>query len=71
MPDECDISIIGGGPAGLTAAYYAARAGMDVILFERRPSPGQESHPCGGMVAPIPGFVTLESSERGAGCPVQ
>ena len=29
-----DIIIIGGGPAGMTAAIYAARAGKSVILFE-------------------------------------
>lgn len=31
---DCDIIIIGGGPAGMTAAIYAARAGKKVILFE-------------------------------------
>ena len=31
---SCDLVIIGGGPAGLTAAIYGARAGKKVILFE-------------------------------------
>ena len=29
-----DIGIIGGGPAGYTAALYAAKTGKFVILFE-------------------------------------
>lgn len=31
---ECDVIIIGGGPAGMTAAIYLRRAGKNVILFE-------------------------------------
>ena len=30
-----DLVIVGGGPAGLTAALYAAREGMDTILVDR------------------------------------
>jgi glutaredoxin-like protein len=30
-----DLIIIGGGPAGLTAAIYASREGSDVLLIER------------------------------------
>lgn len=36
-----DIIIIGGGPAGLTAAIYALRAGMNVIVLERLGIGGQ------------------------------
>lgn len=36
-----DIAIVGGGPAGLSAAYTAAKAGAKVILFERDKSIGQ------------------------------
>ena len=31
---ECDVIVIGGGPAGMTAAIYLGRAGKKVILFE-------------------------------------
>ena len=36
-----DIIIIGGGPAGYTAALYAARAGLDTLVIERMASGGQ------------------------------
>jgi thioredoxin reductase (NADPH) len=34
-----DIIIIGGGPAGMTAGIYSARAGMDALLIESTYSP--------------------------------
>ena len=36
-----DIAIVGGGPAGMTAALYAARAGKSVLLFEGEMLGGQ------------------------------
>lgn len=41
-----DIIIIGGGPAGLSSAIYAARAGYSVIVFE--------GLTCGGQAATTP-----------------
>ena len=36
-----DILIIGGGPAGMTAALYALRAGKSVLLLEKNAFGGQ------------------------------
>jgi len=37
---EVDVAIAGAGPSGLTAAYYLAKAGKKVAIFERRLSVG-------------------------------
>lgn len=34
------VAIVGSGPAGLTAAYYLAKLGHPVTVFEARPEPG-------------------------------
>jgi thioredoxin reductase (NADPH) len=38
---DYDLIIIGGGPAGLTAGLYAARANMTVVLFEAKDIGGE------------------------------
>ena len=34
------VAVIGGGPAGMSAAYFLGRAGVDVTIFERKDSLG-------------------------------
>jgi thiazole biosynthesis enzyme len=33
---ETDVAIVGGGPSGLVAGYFLARAGKKIVLFERK-----------------------------------
>jgi thiazole biosynthesis enzyme len=37
---DVDVAIVGAGPSGLSAAYYLARSGKKVVIFERRLSVG-------------------------------
>src|SRR5258708_13404729 len=38
-PEGCDVAVIGGGPAGRTAAILLARCGYKVIALEKAPHP--------------------------------
>ena len=49
-----DMIIIGGGPAGYTAALYAARAGLDTVVLERMSAGGQMA--LTGDIDNYPGF---------------
>lgn len=41
--ERYDAVVVGAGPSGSTAAYYLARAGLDVLLLERGPYPGSKN----------------------------
>ena len=49
-----DMIIIGGGPAGYTAALYASRAGLDTLVVERMSAGGQMA--LTGDIDNYPGF---------------
>ena len=58
-----DCAIIGGGPAGVTAAIYLSRANKSVILFEKEIIGGQiNNSPC---VENIPGFDSISGQDYG------
>ena len=66
-----DMIIIGGGPGGYTAALYAARAGLDIILLEKLSAGGQmaltsqiDNYP--GFEDGIDGFTLGEKMQAGA-----
>ena len=56
-----DIIIVGGGPAGLTAAIYALRAGKSVLVIEKNGFGGQIAF--SPKVENIPGTRTISGAE--------
>ena len=66
-----DVIIIGGGPGGYTAALYAARAGLDVLVLEKLSAGGQmaltsqiDNYP--GFESGVDGFELAEKMQAGA-----
>lgn len=65
MGNLYDLAIIGGGPAGLTAGIYGARAGLKTVILEKIVPGGQvvttdivENYP--GFPEPISGYEIIE-----------
>ena len=58
-----DIIVIGGGPAGLTAATYALRAGRSVLVIEKNAFGGQITW--SPKVENFPGTLSVSGSELG------
>jgi thioredoxin reductase (NADPH) len=53
--DVYDVAIIGAGPAGLSAAVYAASEGLNTIVLERQISGGQAGS--SSRIRNVPGFT--------------
>lgn len=58
-----DIAVIGGGPAGLTAAVYARRAGKSVLVIEKAAFGGQITW--SPKVENFPGVISASGNEIG------
>ena len=56
-----DIIIVGGGPAGLTAAVYGLRAGKTVLIIEKNGFGGQIAY--SPKVENIPGTISISGAE--------
>lgn len=70
-----DIIVIGGGPAGLTAAMYALRGGKSVMLFEKEAYGGQisksalvENYPSVKAVSGFEFSTNLYNQAKAFGC---
>src|SRR3990170_784557 len=50
MAERADLIVVGAGPGGSATAYYAARAGLDVLLLDRQRFPRDK--PCGDGLMP-------------------
>ena len=71
MKQVYDMLIIGGGPGGYTAALYAARAGLSVLLLEKLSAGGQmaqttqvDNYP--GFPEGVDGFLLAEKMQAQA-----
>ena len=55
-----NIAIIGGGPAGMTAAYHLGLQGHDVSVFEEHPIVGDPFQCTGILTGMLEDFVPLD-----------
>ncbi|RMC46183.1 thioredoxin-disulfide reductase [Lactobacillus sp. ESL0230] len=63
MTQNYDVIIIGAGPGGLTAALYASRANLSVLLLDRGLYGGQMNNT--DAIDNYPGFSEIKGSELG------
>ena len=71
MKKVYDVAVLGGGPAGYTAALYAARAGLEVVVIEKMAAGGQmaltteiDNYP--GFPNGVDGFTLGQDMRKGA-----
>ncbi len=63
LPDEAEVVIVGGGPAGSTAAFFLARAGCDVVVLDRARFPRDK--PCSEYLSPQAARILQEMDVLG------
>jgi len=74
MQPDCDVIVVGAGPAGSAAALSLARKGVNVLMLEKARVPGERSMTGGviygdfpdgwGLIGLVPDFETAAPLER-------
>ncbi len=69
MKEEFDVAIVGAGPAGISAAYILASAGVKTIVFERGEFPGSKNVSGGVVYGHNVAEIVPDFAERH--CPIE
>lgn len=59
--EECDVIILGAGPAGMSAGIYASRGNLDTVILDKTMFGGQPSNY--GEIENYPGFPSISGFE--------
>jgi len=62
LKQNCDVAIVGGGPAGATLAYELAKKGIEVLLLEKEKLPRYKCC-AGGVTSKAAGLLDFDISE--------
>lgn len=69
MSEQCEVAIVGAGPAGVSAACILADNGVDVVVLERGEFPGAKNISGGVLYGHDLAAIIPDFAERG--CPVE
>ncbi len=60
---ECDVAVVGAGPAGIGAAITCAKAGLNTVVFERLPNREMSHHTDGGVLFAMPEMSSVKVND--------